>query len=1611
MSNKNNNNAQEIIDAVLALMKQHVEANKHALLENFIRKYFRKIATEDLAERDVENLYGAVLAHWNFAYKRGVESHKVHIYNPEYEKHGWQSTHTVVEIVIDDKPFLVDSLRMALNTCNLTIHLVIHPVFNIQRDSGGQIKEILEHGEQETNAREESLIHIEVDRLTEKEALEAIQQDIESVLDKVSLAVKDWDPMFQQFKQVIDELKSNPPAVIDKEELEQSCAFLEWLSDNHFTFLGYREYQLTEANELISIANSGLGLLRNGGSNQSSQSFASLPMEIRRLAREPHLLVITKSGRRSTIHRPGYLDHIGIKRFDEQGNVIGERRFMGLYTSAAYNHQPSSIPLLRGKMAHVMIRAGHQHGSHAAKTLVNIIEVFPRDLLFQIPNQELYDSAMGILHLQERQRIRLFIHRDRYRRFYSCMVYVPKELYNTTVRNHILSILMENLGGYDSEFDVYLSESILARLYFVLHVPPDSVAEFDVMEIEEQIKAATRNWSDDLHDALLESFGEEQGMKLFRRYGDAFRAEYCEHYPVQTAIADIRHMETLEEDNESLAMSLYRPLESANGLLRFKLFHINSPVSLSDVLPMLENMGLRVNQEHPHKIMRAGSAMVRLHDFSMSYESQQQVDIEQIRDKFQETFARVWHGEVENDGFNRLVLRARLDWREIVVLRAYSHYLHQAGTPFSSEYMERALSFNRDISILLIQLFHARFDPQQQNQAAKLCDSLIEDIEVALDKVESLDEDRILRNFLSLILATIRTNHYQLLENGQPKLYVSFKFDPSKIPDLPEPRPMYEIFVYSPRVEGVHLRGGPVARGGLRWSDRREDFRTEVLGLVKAQMVKNAVIVPVGSKGGFFPKQLPFSGGREAIQAEGIACYKFFIRGLLDITDNLIAGKVVTPPQVVRYDGDDPYLVVAADKGTATFSDIANSISQEYGFWLGDAFASGGSQGYDHKVMGITARGAWESVKRHFRELDLNTQAEAFSVIGIGDMSGDVFGNGMLLSSHIKLVGAFNHLHIFLDPDPDPTASYEERQRLFNLPRSSWMDYERELISKGGGIYSRSSKSIQLSKQVQTLLDTTAENITPNELIRTMLLAPVDLLWNGGIGTYVKSTQEQHSDAGDRSNDAVRVNGSELRCRVVGEGGNLGVTQLGRIEFAGNGGHINTDAIDNSAGVDCSDHEVNIKILLNEIVANQDMTEKQRNRQLAEMTDEVAELVLYDNYLQTQALSVALFQAPQMVDVHARLMRQMEADGELDRQIEFLPGKEEIDDRILANQGLTAPELSVLLAYVKIHFFQQLLVSGLPSDSFYSRLLVHYFPKPLQQGFSDQMPNHRLSCEIISTVVANEVINRAGITFAFRLKEETGADTESIARAFTVSREVFSMPTIWENIEALDNIVSAKVQTMMLLEGRKLIERSSRWLLRNRPQPIDIASNISYFSPGIKTLSEKFPSLLPTASLKLIEDNVIALKSEQIPEQLARSVAMFNEFLSLLDIVDVANVLSLPFEQVATVYFTLGEKLQFQWLHTQIVNLPRRNRWEALSRAALRDDLYSQHRMLAQAVLSHSKEGKEAEPLVNHWIEQNSTSVKRCQQILNDLKTAGLADFSMITVAIREIRGMISIEC
>ncbi len=1218
----------EFLEQVLAHVRDRLPQGKAAHIAAFASEYYRWIAPEDLIERSPLDLYGAAIAHWNLFQHRAPQECKVHVFTPQLEEHGWQSPHTVIEVITDDMPFLVDSVSMEVTRHGYAIHLILAPIINVRRDAQGQLLEVLPPEAAPGDAITEALLHFEVDQQREPAVLDELRQDLVRVLGQVRAVVDDWPKMRHILQQITRELDTSSLS-IDQEEIAEVKALLAWLDDGNFIFLGYCAYNLLPEDgedRLCAVPGSGLGILREADTSPVSHDFATLPSEGRTLGRSRRLLTLTKANARSPVHRPSHMDYVGIKRFDADGHVLGEWHFLGLYTTAAYHAHPRDIPVLRHKFNRVLTRAAFSPGDHYHKALIDILETYPRDELFQIAEDELFAIAIGILHIGERPQVRLFLRRDPYGRFLSCLVYLPRDRYNTENRLRIQRILQQQLHGVSVEHTAHVTESILARLHIIIYTDPDDVPAYDVRAIEKRLAEATRSWTDDLQAALLDQCGEEVGNRLFQRYRDAFPTAYRAEFPARAAVPDIMRMEHLAPGS-GLTLSLYRPLEAPERSLRFKVLRCEQPMTLSDILPVLETLGVQVVDERPYEIRPGERPAVWMYDLGLIYTGEGELNTEHVKALFQDAFAQAWRDDIETDGFNRLVLRAQLSGREIAVLRAYSKYLRQAGSLFSQAYMEQSLTSHPQIARLLLDLFCTRFDPEALKNAQAEA-KLVEDIEHALDAVPSLDEDRILRSFLHLIRATLRTNFFQRGDDQQPRPYLSFKLDPSRIPDLPLPRPMFEIFVYSPRMEGVHLRGGRVARGGIRWSDRREDFRTEILGLMKAQMVKNAVIVPLGAKGGFVVKQ-PLSGtDREALLAEVTACYQTLIRGMLDLTDNLIAGQVVPPPDVVRYDGDDPYLVVAADKGTATFSDIANALAHDYGFWLGDAFASGGSAGYDHKQMGITSRGAWESVKRHFRELGMDVEATDFTVVGIGDMSGDVFGNGMLLSRYIKLIGAFNHQHIFLDPDPDPERSFQERERLFKLPRSSWSDYDQSIISQGGGVFPRSAKAIPLSPEVRRRLAVEASTLTPNELIRDLLKAPVDLLWNGGIGTYVKATDEHHSDVGDKTNDALRVDGRELRCRVVAEGGNLGFTQRGRIEYALLGGRINTDAIDNSAGVDCSDHEVNLKILLNAMVVAGDMTEKQRNQLLAGMTEEVAELVLRDNYEQNQALSLAQTQAP-----------------------------------------------------------------------------------------------------------------------------------------------------------------------------------------------------------------------------------------------------------------------------------------------------------------------------------------------------------------------------------------------
>ncbi|HEU5428219.1 MAG TPA: NAD-glutamate dehydrogenase [Actinocrinis sp.] len=1607
--------------------------------DTVLRRFYRHVPFDDLADRTAADILGAVRSCADLAATRPQGTAKIRVFTPTRERSGWTTgatTHTVVEIATDDMPFLVDSITAELTRLGHGIHVLFHPVFAVERDLVGRLRSLPDADPpQQTpqGALTESWMHIEIDRQADDPArLATIEAGLRQVLSDVREAVEDWPKMRAAARALAEGLDEEQGRAAQRggvsyDELTAGQELLRWLADDHFTFLGYREYTLEQSDgddTLRPVTGTGLGILRSDQPPGASGSFAKLPPEVRAKAREPRLLVLTKANSRATVHRAGYLDYVGVKRFDAEGRVVGERRILGLFSAAAYSESVQRVPVIRQKVRQVLDIHGFAPTSHSGKDLLQILESYPRDDLFQIPVEELAEITGSVLHLQERRRLRLFLRKDAYGRYFSALVYLPRDRYNTNARLKLRRILLDELNGAVADYTVRSTESVLTRLHFVVRVAPgDRLPEVDAELIERKLAAALRTWEDDFARELEESVGPDRATELLRDYGNAFPEGYKADFPPENAVKDVCRIEAIHaDDTTDSSLAVYRRPGAAPERYSLKIFRVGRMISLAEVLPILQRFGVEVLDEHPYELSRERGAAAWIYDFGLRVADPESLRDETARERFTAAFAAAWSGLTENDGFNALVVRGGLTWRQVTVLRAYAKYLRQGGTLFSQEYIEQVLNRNPSLARLLVKLFEASFDPAHAAAGRELIDGLVEEAEGALDAVASLDEDRILRSLRAVIEATLRTNFFQKAADGGPKAYISFKINAASVPDLPQPRPKYEIWVYSARVEGVHLRFGAVARGGLRWSDRREDFRTEILGLVKAQMVKNAVIVPVGAKGGFVVKTPVDPADRDAFLTEGVECYKTLIQGMLDITDNLVDGKVVPPIDVVRFDGDDTYLVVAADKGTATFSDIANSVAMECdvwgpdakGFWLGDAFASGGSVGYDHKVMGITARGAWESVKRHFRELGVDTQTQNFTVVGIGDMSGDVFGNGMLLSEHIKLVAAFDHRHIFIDPAPDPVRSYAERRRLFDLPRSSWADYDPKLISQGGGVFPRSAKSIPINAQIRAALGIAdpVNRMTPAELMRAVLLAPVDLFWNGGIGTYVKASTESNADVGDKANDAIRINGADLRVKVVGEGGNLGCTQLGRIEFAlrgagGSGGKICTDAIDNSAGVDTSDHEVNIKILLDQAVAARELGSHERGELLAEMTDEVARLVLADNYGQTVALASAMAQAPALLNVHARYLRRLVADGHLNRELEFLPGERTIIERRQNGLGLTQPELSVLLAYTKITLEDELLASALPDDAYLKADLFHYFPSALRERFRGRIETHPLRREIITTQVVNNLVNNAGTSFVFRMREETGASAEEIARAHIVARAVFDMRAFWAAVDDLDNRVPAQVQVRMRLVGRRLTERGARWFLLNRRHPLDIVAQLEAFRSGVAEVVAQLPKLLKGADF----DQLVAAKQELldagVPEDLAARAAAFSAAYSALDIVEVAWDSGRAPVEVAECYFDIVDRLRIGILRDRINALPRTDRWQAMARAAVREEFYSAQAALTFEVLAAAPGETDPDARFATWVAKNKAAVDRAQAVLEEIGTADSFDLAILSVALRVLRTML----
>ena len=1501
----------------------------------------------------------------------------------------------------DDKPFLFDSLIADVTAGGGRLRAVFHPI--VQMDGAAV-----------------SVIVLVLEPVLSEVRQAAILHSARATFAQVGVAVRDWRAMMLRLRDAIAGLKAHPPKVA-ADELAESLALLEWLGDNHFTFLGARDYSYIADGDgaLEPDSAGGLGVLADHDARviRRGPDRGALTPEVRAFLTQPSPLIITKSNERSLVHRRVHMDYIGVKTFDADGKLTGERRFVGLFTSSAYSRRPQDIPLLRRKVANVIARAGLPAASHDGKALAHILDNYPRDELFQISEDDLFAIAQGILRLGERPTVRVFLRFDRFDRFVSALVYVPRDRYDTHARERIHQILAKTLNGRLSASTPTIDDSVLARVHYIIGRNDGARPHVGVHQLEEQIRGAIRTWDDGFAEAIERVHGETDGMRLLQERQAQFSPGYRGTFSPTEAVHDLDEVAALAGIAKGLRLKVrvYRKNSDAHNALHLKLYVLGEVLPLSASLPIFENLGLKVIAEDSFPItLKTGDGWTHeasILDFAMERADDGAADLATIKQPLEDAFHAVILGDAESDGFNRLVLSASLAWRDVTILRTVAKFLRQAGFAFSQDYVEQALSRNPDLARLLVELFHAQNDPAGAAHLEHDAATIAQRIDAAMSDVQSLDDDRIIRRLRNVIVNILRTNYYQRDANGAAKPYIAIKLNSARLDELPLPRPHVEIFVYAPEVEGVHLRFGRIARGGIRWSDRREDFRTEVLGLVKAQQVKNAVIVPVGAKGGFYPKQLPVNATREAVQEAGISAYKVLINALLDVTDNLNPdGSVVPPADVVRHDEDDPYLVVAADKGTATFSDIANGIAQGRGFWLGDAFASGGSHGYDHKKMGITAKGAWEAVKRHFRELGRDIQKEPFSVIGVGDMSGDVFGNGMLLSQQTRLLAAFDHRHIFLDPDPDPAASWAERKRMFDLPRSSWAEYNAALISKGGGVFARTLKEIALTPEIKALSGVTADKLSPGELIKALLKADIDLLFFGGIGTFIKSAAQTNLEAGDRANDAVRVNGGEVRAKVIGEGANLGTTQLGRIEYARAGGRINTDAIDNSAGVDTSDHEVNLKILLGGPQRRGELTPQARDDLLGAMTDDVAAHVLKDNYDQTLALSVAQSRSARDLDAHGRYMRDLERRGRLDRAVEFLPSDSELQKLENENKGLTRPELAVLLAYAKLDLDEEIVASDLPDDPAFKSVLAGYFPPAAVARFPEALEQHRLKREIVSTALANRLVNLSGPVFVARMKEMSGAGGAHVARAFIVAEGAFGLGALKSRIDALDGKIDAKVQTGMYTDISEILRRLGLWFITNVPANADLAATIALYRAGVENLRGTFNSLVSSYDAQDTEGRIAHLVEAGAPLDVAEDIAVLPLMSGAPEIAALARTRSLSVDLVAGAYFAMGATVGIDRLRGLAARIGAKEHWDRLAIRRIADDLFAGQRALTAEALAALDAAKthggraDGSDAVKAWAQAHGEALERAKSFLDALEHSGDLSIAKLTLANSQIR-------
>jgi glutamate dehydrogenase len=1582
---------------------------------SFVPIYLTGIPAHEFKNTSVKQMVPHVKDTRKFIQNRAIRNKlKIRVFNPDYARH------TIVEVVLNNQPFIMDTIWEELSHQNIEVHHSFHPLLVSIRDKKGELTS-LKQWEPDISLRKgeklESLLHIEFDRQEEKE-LANIEESLKRVLLEAYFAVADFGDITNKMEGLIKNLETVKSTGVQRKE---DISFLRWLIDGNYIFLGYRHYFLKHSAKKISMGltlKSGLGILRDDkeSSIYTPRPLEELPPNMKYYVTGDRILTITRALTKSTVHRRADMDYIGIKEFDSKGRVIGEHRFLGLFSSKAYNANTREIPIIHRKITEVLKRERHLGTeNHSYKALINILETYPRDELFQISTDDLQRISVGILHLYERRKVKLFVRRVNHERMISAMIYIPRDKMNSTLRRKIETILMAAYNGESIEVNVQIGESALARIFIKIRTMPPEPPAINDTTVEKLVVEAASSWEDDMRTALIDLHGEHKGLQYFSKYAKAFRAGYRENTSVHVAVQDIANLSTLNK-NEDFHVALYPNKDSKSAQL--KVFRVNEMINLSSIMPMFDNMGLFVKNEHPNRVSLPSGDTIWIHDFTILLTNGHIVKDDNVISTLSQALTMAWRGELESDSLNRLLLTGKISVRSVIILRAYVAYMQQIGIKYPQEYIRDTLVKHSNIANMLANLFDARFDINlSKEQSNKKQKDICKKFNKAMNDVAVLDEDVILTRFKAIIVATMRTNAWQRKDITDP---LAFKIRSADVPDLVKPNPLFEIFVYSSHVEGIHLRGGMIARGGLRWSDRPADFRTEILGLMKTQMTKNAVIVPVGSKGGFVLKtppcdlKQPETCDRDSLMKHVQENYSTFVRSLLSVTDNLINGKVTHPRNVKYYDGDDPYLVVAADKGTATFSDLANSVAIESdywegkhnGFWLGDAFASGGSNGYDHKKMGITARGAWECVKHHFRHLGKDIQSEDFSVMAVGDMAGDVFGNGMLLSKHICLKAAYNHMHIFIDPKPNSATSYKERLRLFKNPRLNWSNYESKLISKGGGIFSRKDKSIKLTPQIQEMLDISDKELAPDALIQKLITMDVELIWNGGIGTFVKSSQENHADVGDRANDTIRVNAKDLNAKVIGEGGNLGFTQLARVEYALHGGAINTDAIDNSAGVDCSDHEVNIKILLNLVQANSKLSDKERNSTLAKMTNEVGLQVLKDNYYHSQALSIKERASIKDHATNKQLMINLEKKGSLDLGVEFLPAYEDLDARFNKGKGLTRPELSILLAYAKMDVYDEIISTKLPDEKCLEHYLVDYFPTLLQTKYLNHMNNHRLNREIIATQVANEIVNRMGPTFLDRMMQETGSNNEDISRAYLISRSLINAQNYWEVIESLDNKVSMDSQMKMLESVKKLVEYTTFWFLRNGKSNLDIAKEVTKYSSIFTEISETLTTYQTKDMVIRHKQRIRKWKDAGLPVKIAQQFSLLSTMTCAPDVARISIKTKQPVKKIMELHFMVGERLGVDELHKATRNIPISDNWQRVGSLAIIDDLYSYQQKATSSIASNQTKA-DAKIALDLWTKSKGNSYNQYDNLLAELKRQPVVNHAMLNVALGQLKGLL----